>query len=107
MSASARAWTALLLPPVVWYVHQQGIGGPLRVNCHVAAGGTALAWGVASLIVCVGAGWIAWPLARLSREHGGPVACWIARLAMLGVVVFGLAIVIGSIASALVPPCAR
>lgn len=107
VSARTRAWTALLLPPVVWYVHQQGIGGPLHVNCHVAAGGTALVWGVASLIVCIAAAWVAWPLARRSQAHDGPVACWIARLAMLGAAVFALAIVIGSLASALVPPCAR
>lgn len=107
ISARTRAWTALLLPPLAWYVHQQGIGGPLHVNCHVAAGGLAVVWGVVSLIVCAAAAWLAWPLARRSREASGSVACWIARLAIFGAVVFALAIVFGSLASALVPACAR
>ena len=106
MNAQLKHIMTLLLPPIAWYAHQQGIGGPLHLNCHVAAGGTALVWGLASLAVCIVAAWIAWPLARKSEERGGVVACWIARLAMFGTVVFALAIVIGSIASALVPPCA-
>jgi hypothetical protein len=103
----ARAWTALLLPPAVWYLQEQGLAGPLRINCHVADGLPALAWGAASLLLCLGAAWLARPLAHAPAEGESPTAPWIARLAMLGAGVFALAIAFGSLAAALVPACAR
>jgi len=105
--SAARAWTALLLPPLLWYVQQQGLGGPLRVNCHVADGWPALLWGFASLVGCGVAARLAFPAALRSQETGGRVVAWLSRLALLSAALFALAIILGSIASALVPACAR
>lgn len=101
-----RAVVALILPPLVWYGQEQGLAGPLRINCHVADGWPAIAWGVASLLVCIAAAALALPQARRSAGDDG-VVLWAARLALLGSGVFGLAILLGSLAAAMVPACAR
>jgi hypothetical protein len=106
-SVQARAWVALLVPPLLWYVQEQGLAGPLRVNCHVADGWPAMVWGAASLLLCAANAGVTLPLSRHSRDVGGPVVPWIARLAVAGSGVFALAILFGSLAAALVPACAR
>jgi hypothetical protein len=103
----ARAWIFLSIPPLVWYGHQQGLGGPLRLNCHVAEGPTALTWGAVSLLLCAANAWLALPLAREGQDTAGPMTPWIGRLAVAASGLFGLAILFGSLASALVPACAR
>lgn len=106
MSGTARAWAALLIPPVVWYVQEQGLAGPLRIDCHVAQGVVALVWGGASLLICVANAVVTIPLARAGGD-GPSVAAWLARLAILVSMVFGVAILFGTLATALVPACAR
>jgi len=100
--SAARAWLALIIPPLVWYGQQQGLAGPLRVDCHVADGWPAVVWGVASLICCAGSAALGWSQVR---EAG--LAAWVARLGVAGAGVFSVAITFGTLAAALVPACAR
>lgn len=100
---ATRAWAALIVPPIVWYLQQQGLAGPLRINCHVAGGLPAIAWGLVSLIICFCIGAMGWPVARAGKD----TLAWIARLGVLGAAMFSLAIAFGSLAAALVPACAR
>jgi hypothetical protein len=100
---AARAWAALLAPPFVWYLQEQGLAGPLRINCHVADGLPAIAWGFVSLILCFCAGAMGWPIARAGRD----TIAWIARVGAAGATIFSVAIAFGSMAAALVPACAR
>lgn len=102
LSQRARAWTALLLPAAAWFVFQQGLGWVLRVDCGSAAIG--ILWGLASLLLCALAAWLA---KRIARPGLTSVHPWLARLAYLGAAVFALAIVFQTLAIALVPPCAR
>lgn len=106
-SASVRAWSALSLPPVLWFVQQQGIAGPLRVNCHMAEGWPAILWGIVSLFGCAVAGGCAVPVARAGGIDEGSAVPWIARIAILVALVFALAIALGAMAAAMVPACAR
>ncbi|WP_157220879.1 hypothetical protein [Flavisphingomonas formosensis] len=105
-SESGRIWVALLLPPAAWYGQQQALAGPLRLNCHLIAGWPALLWGLASLLACAFSAWLAASRSRGSGAEVG-VATGMARIAMLGAGLFGLAIMFSSIAAALVPACAR
>ena len=50
MSIRARAWAALLLPPVTWFVFEQGLSALLHARC--ARWDIGLGWGLASLAVC-------------------------------------------------------
>jgi hypothetical protein len=100
---AARAWIALLIPPLVWYGQEQGLAGPLRINCHVADGLPAILWGAFSLVLCAAAGALGW---SASKSGEGTVP-WLGRLAIAGAAVFSLAIAFGSLAAALVPACAR
>lgn len=102
LSARARAWTALTLPAAAWFSFQQGLGWTLRVDCGSAWIG--IGWGAASLLIIAGAASLAW---RQVRPRVLLVHPWLARLALLGCVVFALATAFQTLAVAMVPPCAR
>lgn len=100
MSVRARTWTALLLPPVAWFLFQQGLSALLHADCGRAWAG--LPWGAASLVACAGAFRLAWPLGRREGDLTDP---WLARLALLGSGLFALAILFQTLAVAIAPPC--
>jgi len=102
MSIQARAWTALLLPPFVWFLFQQGLSALLHVNCSQS--GIGAAWGVASLIVCAVAFRIAWPFRARGDTLANP---WLARLALVAAGFFALAIAFQTLALLMVPSCVR
>ena len=103
MTLRARAWTALCLPPLTWYIFQQGMGHVVHVHCAIA-GWVGPAWGGVSLVVCGGA-------ALLARKRADPqlitVHPWICRVALLGAGVFALAIGFQTLAITIVPACVR
>jgi len=102
MSIRGRAWTALLLPPVTWFVFQQGLSTLLHVDC--TRWGYGLAWGIASLLLCGVAFRIAWGL----RRPGEVLAnIWLARLALVISGLFALAIAFQTLAISMVPACLR
>ena len=101
--AHLRPWVALVLPPAAWSVFQQGLGFTLRGACRAAGVPLGPVWGLASLIVCAIAARIAW-----SRRVGGTGADrFLAHIAMLGAGLFAMAIAFQTIATVIVPPCAR
>lgn len=102
MTIKARAWTALLLPPITWFVFEQGLSALLHANCRLW--GAGLVWGAASLLVCGLGLRVAWPLRRPSGELADP---WLARLAIVIAGVFGLAILFQTLAILIVPACVR
>jgi hypothetical protein len=99
---NVRLCLALVVPPLVWYVQEQALAGPLRIDCHVADGWPAIAWGVVSLVCCAVAAALGW-----SQVRGEGLSAWLARLAIAGAAVFSVAIAFGALAAALVPACAR
>ena len=103
----SRPWIAFVLSFTAWFVFQQGIGGPLHVNCAVGRPWLGPAWGGLSLILCALAAWIAWPQARAQREGIGAVVFWLARIALLSAGLFALAILFQTLATLIVPSCAR
>ncbi|TCU54625.1 hypothetical protein EDF58_10856 [Novosphingobium sp. PhB57] len=100
LSIRARAWIALLSPPSVWFVFEQGLSALLHARCDAAPVG--IIWGIASLALCAIAARIAWPL----KTHDGDLAnSWLARLAIAVAAIFALAILFQTLALSLVPPC--
>lgn len=99
-----RPWAALILPPLAWYVFQVGLGSVLKVRCASVANGLGLAWGVASIGVCVMATAIAWPCARPAGDQTPPRA-WLSRGALLLASIFAIAIAFQMLAVLIVPPC--
>ena len=104
----ARPWIALLLPPLAWFSFEIGLGAALRLAC--AAGrraGLGVAGARASLLVCAGA------LApRVGAARDARDARRRRRLASRGSrcsapAIFALAIVFQTLATLIVPPCAR
>jgi hypothetical protein len=100
MSIRARAWTALLLPPFLWFLFEQGLSHVLHVRCGLILVG--LAWGAASLVGCAIAALMAWSLARRRMALSD---VWLARLALVIAGIFSLAIAFQTLAVAMVPPC--
>jgi hypothetical protein len=102
-----RPTIALLLPPLAWFLFQQGLSGLMRVRC--GAGGPPLGplWGGAGLLLCIVALWLAWPAGTRPIRADRPVSTFIARMAMLGAGVFALAILFQTLATLIVPPCVR
>jgi len=100
MSIRARAWTALAVPPIAWFLFEQGLSALLHADCTRWPIG--LPWGVASLVACGLSLRLAWPL----RGHHGALANpWLARLAIALTGVFCLAIAFQTLAIAIVPAC--
>jgi len=102
MSIQARAWTALLLPPLAWFLFEQGLSALLHWDCRRS--GLGIAWGIASLIACVLAFRIAWPFRTRAGAFANP---WLARLALVAAGVFALAIAFQTLALLMVPSCVR
>lgn len=102
-----RPWIAFVLPIAAWFVFQQGVGGPLHVNCAVGRPWLGPLWGGASLLLCGVAARIAWPQARVEGEGIRGVVPWLARVALLSAGVFALAILFQTLATLIVPSCAR
>ncbi|HET8613163.1 MAG TPA: hypothetical protein VFL92_10395 [Sphingomonas sp.] len=103
----ARPWIAFVLPFTAWFVFQQAIGGPLHIDCVAGRPWLGPLWGGLSLLICAVAAWIAWPQARVQGEGIGGVVCWLARVALLSTGVFALAILFQTLATLIVPSCAR
>lgn len=101
--AHLRPWLALTLSPAAWFVFQQGLAFTLRGACGAAGVPIGPLWGVGSLAVCAGAARLAW-----SRRAGGTGADrFLARIALFGAGLFALAILFQTVATLIVPPCAR
>jgi hypothetical protein len=98
-----QVWLALLLPAVSWYVFQQGLGMTLRGNCSSAGAALGIPWGLASLLVCIATGVFA--LMAVRRRSGSDR--FVARIAVFGAGLFALAIAYQTLATAIIPPCAR
>jgi len=102
MSVRARAWTALLIPPLTWFTFQQGLSALLHADC--SRWDIGLAWGIASLVACGFGVRVGWPL---RGEHGALVNPWLARLGMVLAGIFSLAIAFQTLAIVMVPACVR
>lgn len=99
-------WVALALPPVAWIVFEYGLASSLRPACTTVGSWLGPAWGAGSLIVCVTAALLAWPLAR-TLEADPPTRPWLARIALVVAGIFALAITFQTLATLIVPSCAR
>jgi hypothetical protein len=99
---SIRLATATLLPPVGWFVFQQGLAATLRVSCDTAGMPVGTLWGLTSIALCGAAAWLARPSPSLSATER-----FIARIIQLGAGLFALAIGFQTLATLIVPPCAR
>lgn len=97
---------ALLLPPFAWMTFEMGLAATLRPACAAAAW-VGPAWGGAALLACFLA------LAAARRAIGdrggkeGATGRWMGGVASLGAGVFALAILFQTLATLIVPPCAR
>jgi hypothetical protein len=100
-----RLLVALVLPPLAWYSFQQGLGMSLRNLC--AAGGPPIGplCGVGALFACAVAWWLAWQTAGRSPKFTNPLALFASRIALLGDVIFALAIGFQTLATLIIPPC--
>ena len=47
MRIRARAWIALVLPPIIWFAFEQGLSAVLHGDC--TRSGLGIGWGVISL----------------------------------------------------------
>jgi hypothetical protein len=100
-----RLTLALFLPAAAWFLFQQGSSATMRARCAAAAPPIGLVWGVASLLLCVFAAWLALPASRPSDLEGRQVPRFLAVLALIGAGIFALAIVFQTLAILVIPPC--
>lgn len=102
MTVRARAWTGLAIPPLSWFLFQQGLSALLHADCHRSW--TGVVWGLVSVFACGAALRLAWPLRRGGDEQGD---FWLVRLVPLVAGFFALAILFQTLAVAMVPSCVR
>lgn len=102
-----QPWAALLMPPVAWMLFEYGLATSLRPACDAIGRWLGPAWGAASLLACLGAAGLAYPLSRQVGGAEASLGAWLARLALVGAGVFALAIALQTLATLIVPSCAR
>ncbi len=102
-----RPWVALLLAPATWAVFEYGLGSALRGHCVAVGAWLGPVWGVASLLACCLAVAVAWPMARPASAARPAVRPWMARVAAFEAGIFMLAIIYQTLATLIVPSCAR
>jgi hypothetical protein len=102
-AARIKLWLALALPAVAWFGFQQGLAMTLRGDCASAGAPLGIVWGLGSLLACAAAGRIA--LAGIRTCEGSDR--FVARIAVFGAGLFALAIAYQTLATAIIPPCAR
>jgi hypothetical protein len=102
-----RPWLALAPPPVSWMTFEYGLGSALRGHCAAVGSWLGPTWGALSLGICAVAVIIALPLARAASASAPPARPWLARVALFEAGVFMLAIAFQTIATLIVPSCAR
>jgi hypothetical protein len=95
-------WLALVTPASAWYGFQQGLAMTLRGGCAAAGFPLGPLWGLASLVLCVAAGWLARPLAGQEATDR-----FLSLLALLAAGLFSLAILFQLLATLIIPACAR
>jgi hypothetical protein len=99
-------WVALALPPSTYIVFEYGLATSLRPACAAVGSWLGPLWGGASLLVCALAAALAWPMAR-TLSSDPPTRPWIARVATVVSGIFALAIAFQTLATLIVPSCAR
>ncbi|MBC9033811.1 hypothetical protein IAG41_15555 [Sphingomonas sp. JC676] len=95
-------WLALVVPPLAWYGFQQGLATTLRGACGAAGVPLGPLWGAGSIALCIGAGWFARP--RPGQQSSDRL---LSQLGVLAAGLFSLAIFYQSVATMIIPPCAR
>jgi hypothetical protein len=99
-------WLALALPPTTYIVFEYGLASSLRPACGAVGSWLGPLWGGASLLLCALAAAIAWPIAR-TLAPDPPTRPWLARVALVVAGIFALAIGFQTLATLIVPSCAR
>jgi hypothetical protein len=99
-------WLALVLPALAWMTFEYGLASSLRASCSAVGAWLGPAWGAASLLVCAGAAALARPMASRA-DTDPPTRPWLARVAMVVAGIFALAIAFQTLATLIVPSCAR
>ncbi|MDB5715965.1 MAG: hypothetical protein JWO15_3362 [Sphingomonadales bacterium] len=105
--AQKSTWVALALPPTAWAVFESGLALALRLSCQTVGIWLGPLWGAASLAACCGAMALAWPSAKAGRGGDSPAGAWLAWIALMVAPLFGLAIAFQTLATFIVPSCAR
>jgi hypothetical protein len=101
-----RPWIALALPPSTYIVFEYGLASSLRPACAAVGSWLGPLWGGASLLICALAAALAWPMAR-TLAPDPPARPWLARVALFVAGIFALAIAFQTLATLIVPSCAR
>jgi hypothetical protein len=100
--APLKLVACVLAPPIAWFVFQQGLSVTLRAACDAAGVPAGTIWGVLSISVCGVAAWLS-----TRSGLGGESARFVGYVAQLGAGLFALAIFFQTLATMIVPPCAR
>jgi hypothetical protein len=105
--ARKSTWIALLLPPLAWALFEVGLAVALRFSCTTVGLWLGPLWGAASLLTCSGAMILAWHAAKADHAGDSPAGAWLAWIAFMVAPLFGLAIAFQTLATFIVPSCAR
>jgi hypothetical protein len=106
-SGRVRPWVALMLPALAWVLFEYGLAWVMRASCSAVGAWAGPLWGIVCLLTCGAATTIAWPIARRAVQNDPPARPWLARVALVGTAVFGFAIALQTLATLIVPSCAR
>lgn len=108
--SAGQGWLvpAMTLPPLAWMTFEYGLAATLSPSCETVGQGLGLAWGVAALCMCIAAAFSARRCIKAAGDHdGASLTAWMGKIALIGSGMFALAITFQSIATLIVPSCAR
>jgi hypothetical protein len=105
--APTQTWIALALPPLAWGMYEYGLLAALRGSCTAVGAWLGPVWGGLSLLMCGIAMLLTWPGVKSGKRSDSPSGGWLAWIALLLAPLFGLAIAFQTLATFIVPSCAR
>ena len=96
-------WAGLIAGAVGWSLHQQVLADMLHFNCHFGGVAPGLIGLLLVGVLIVGGAWLS--LSARNAAGATPSRQFVASLSVMAAAIFGFAVLLQTLASAILPGC--
>lgn len=108
LTSPLAPWLGWLAAPTAWVVHHQGIADAVYFDCHVGERGVDVWVGVLCILLALAGGVLSWA-GQDGPEEGAKLRNrkFVAAMGLGMGLLFSVALAFQTLASAIIPGCAR